>query len=47
MSNYVLADQVEAATFCYRKYVDIVSEGVGGEEIPEFEEICSRIRDKR
>ena len=47
MSNYVLADQVEAATFCYRKYVDIVSEGVGGEEIPEFEEICSRIRGKR
>jgi len=47
MSNYILADQMEAATFCYRKYVDIVSEGVGGEEITEFEEICSRILDKR
>ncbi|MCH7835675.1 MAG: tetratricopeptide repeat protein [Chloroflexi bacterium] len=47
MSNYILADQMEAAAFCYRKYVDIVSEGVGGEEIPEFEEICRQIRDQR
>jgi two-component SAPR family response regulator len=47
MSNYILADQVEAAAFCYRNYVDIVSKGVGEEDIPEFEEICSRIRDKR
>ena len=47
MSSYVLADQMEAAAFCYRKYVEIVSEGAGGEEIPEFEEICRRIRDRR
>jgi ATP/maltotriose-dependent transcriptional regulator MalT/DNA-binding SARP family transcriptional activator len=47
MSNYILADQMEAAAFCYRSYVDIVSKGVGEEDIPEFEEICSRIRDKR
>jgi ATP/maltotriose-dependent transcriptional regulator MalT/two-component SAPR family response regulator len=43
MSNYVLAGQMEAAAFCYRKYVDIVSEGLGGEDIPEFEEICRQI----
>jgi ATP/maltotriose-dependent transcriptional regulator MalT/DNA-binding SARP family transcriptional activator len=47
MSNYVLGDQMEAAAFCYRKYVDIVSEGVGEEDIPEFEEICKEIRGKR
>jgi len=47
MSNYVLAGQMEAAAFCYRKYVDIVSEGVGGEGIPEFEEICRQIRGPR
>ncbi len=47
MSSYVLADQTEAAAFCYRKYVDIVSEGVGGEDLLEFEEICRRIRDQR
>ena len=47
MSNYVLAGQMEAATFCYRKYVDVVSEGLGGEGIPEFEEISSQIRGQR
>ncbi|TET94918.1 MAG: tetratricopeptide repeat protein [Dehalococcoidia bacterium] len=47
MSNYVLAGQMEAAAFCYRKYVDIVSEGLGGEDIPEFEEICRQIRGPR
>jgi LuxR family maltose regulon positive regulatory protein len=47
MSNYVLADQMEAAAFCYRKYVDVVSEGLGGEGIPEFEEICHQIRERR
>jgi LuxR family maltose regulon positive regulatory protein len=47
MSNYVLADQMEAAAFCYRKYADIVSEDLGGEDIPEFEEICRQIRGPR
>ncbi len=47
MSNYVLAGQMEAAAFCYRKYVDIVSEGLGGEGIPEFEEICRQIGGSR
>lgn len=47
MSNYVLAGQMEAAAFCYRKYVDIVSEGLGGEGLPEFEDICRRIRGPR
>jgi DNA-binding SARP family transcriptional activator len=47
MSNYILADQMEAAAFCYRKYVDIVSEGVGAEDIPEFEDICRQIRGRR
>jgi ATP/maltotriose-dependent transcriptional regulator MalT/DNA-binding SARP family transcriptional activator len=47
MSNYVLAGQMEAAAFCYRKYVDVVSEGLGGEGIPEFEEICRQIRGQR
>lgn len=47
MSNYVLADQMEAAAFCYRKYVDVVSEALGGEEIPEFEDICRQIRGRR
>ena len=47
MSSYILADQTEAAAFCYRKYVEVVSEGVGGEDIPEFEEISRQIRDQR
>ncbi|KKL46292.1 hypothetical protein LCGC14_2347020, partial [marine sediment metagenome] len=47
MSNYILADQMEAAAFCYRKYREIVSEGLGGEEIPEFEEICRQIKGRR
>ncbi len=47
MTNYVLADQMEAAAFCYRKYADIVSEGLGGEDIPGFEEICRQIRGPR
>ena len=38
---------MEAAAFCYRKYVDIMSEGLGGEDIPEFEEICRQIRGPR
>jgi len=46
MSNYILAEQMEAAAFCYRKYVDIVSEGVGAEDIPEFDEICREIAGK-
>jgi ATP/maltotriose-dependent transcriptional regulator MalT/DNA-binding SARP family transcriptional activator len=46
MSNYILADQMEAAAFCYRKYVDIVSEGVGAEDISEFDDICREIQDK-
>ena len=47
MSNYVLGDQMEAAAFCYRKYVDIVSEGVGDEDIPEFDDICKEIKGQR
>jgi ATP/maltotriose-dependent transcriptional regulator MalT/DNA-binding SARP family transcriptional activator len=46
MSNYVLGDQMEAAAFCYRKYVEIVSDGVGDEDIPEFEDICKEIKGK-
>ena len=46
MSNYILADQMEAAAFCYRKYVDIVSEGAGAEDIPEFDDICREIKGK-
>jgi two-component SAPR family response regulator len=46
MSNYILADQMEAAAFCYRKYVDIVSEGVGAEDISEFDDICREIKGK-
>jgi hypothetical protein len=37
---------MEAAAFCYRKYVDIVSEGVGAEDISEFDDICREIQDK-
>src|SRR3990172_2783606 len=46
MSNYILADQMEAAAFCYRKYVDIVAEGVGAEDIPEFDDICREVKGK-
>jgi len=46
MSNYILADQMEAAAFCYRKYVEIVAEGAGAEDIPEFEDICREIKGK-
>jgi LuxR family maltose regulon positive regulatory protein len=46
MTNYVLADQMEAASFCYRKYADIVSEGVE-DDVPEFEEICRQIKSEQ
>jgi len=46
MSSYILADQMEAAAFCYRKYVDIVAEGVGAEDIPEFDDICREVKGK-
>ena len=46
LSNYVLAGQMEAAAFCYRKYADIVSEGVD-DEVPEFEEICRQIKSEQ
>ena len=47
MSNYVLADQTEAAQFCYRKYAEIVSEGLGEEGAPDFDEICQQIKSER
>jgi LuxR family maltose regulon positive regulatory protein len=44
MSNYALADQMEAAQFCYRRYAEIASEGLGDDDVPDFEEICRQIK---
>ena len=43
MSNYIQSGQLEAAKYCYNRYVPIISDNLGGEEPPDFDEIQRRI----
>jgi ATP/maltotriose-dependent transcriptional regulator MalT/two-component SAPR family response regulator len=43
LSNYIQSGQVEAAKYSYNRYAQIVSESLGEEEMPEFEEMEKEI----
>jgi two-component SAPR family response regulator/Tfp pilus assembly protein PilF len=43
MSNYIHSGQVEAARFCYKRYVQVLTADDVGEEVPEFEELQREI----
>jgi LuxR family maltose regulon positive regulatory protein len=43
MSNYIRSDQMEAAKFCYNRYVQVISEDDGADDVAEFDEICREI----
>ncbi|MFQ5472490.1 MAG: bacterial transcriptional activator domain-containing protein, partial [Dehalococcoidia bacterium] len=42
MTNYVLSGQLEAAKYCYNRYVQIISEDIDG-GVPEFEDVRREI----
>ena len=42
MTNYVLSDQLEAAKYCYNRYVQILSENLEG-DVPEFDDVRHEI----
>ncbi len=39
MNNYIHSGQAEAARYCYNRYVQIVSDGDVGDDLPPFEEL--------
>jgi two-component SAPR family response regulator len=43
MSNYIHSGQAEAARYCYNRYVQIVSDGDMGDDLPPFEELVKDI----
>jgi ATP/maltotriose-dependent transcriptional regulator MalT/two-component SAPR family response regulator len=43
MSNYILSGQLEAAKFCYKRYVQVLSADDLGEDVPDFEEVQREI----
>jgi len=43
MSNYIHSGQVEAARFCYKRYVQVLTADDLGEEVPYFEELQREI----
>ncbi len=43
MSNYIQSGQMEAAKYCYNRYVQIVSEDLSGDKPPDFEEVQREI----
>ena len=43
MRNYIQSGQVEAAKYCYNRYAQIVSDNLGGEQPPDFEEIQRQV----
>jgi ATP/maltotriose-dependent transcriptional regulator MalT/DNA-binding SARP family transcriptional activator len=42
MTNYVLSDQLEAAKYCYNRYVQIISEDID-RDVPGFDEVRREI----
>jgi len=43
MSNYLRSGQIDAAKYCYNRYVQVVSDGGDAEDVAEFDEIQRRI----
>jgi len=43
MSSYIQSGQLEAAKYCYNRYVQIVSDNLGGEQPPDFEQVQRQI----
>jgi len=43
MSNYIHSGQLEAAKFCYKRYVQVLSADDLGEDVPDFEEVQREI----
>ena len=43
MSNYIQSGHLEAAKYCYNRYVQIVSDNLSGEEPPDFDAIQREI----
>ncbi len=43
MSNYIQSGHLEAAKYCYNRYAQIVSDNLGGEQPPDFEEIQRQV----
>jgi LuxR family maltose regulon positive regulatory protein len=47
MSNYMLSGQVEAAKFCYKRYVQVLSADDLGDDVPDFEAVQREIASRR
>jgi len=47
MSNYIHSGQLEAAKFCYKRYVQVLSADDLGDEVPDFEEVQREIASGR
>ena len=43
MSNYIQSDHLEAAKYCYNRYAQIVSDNLGDEATPDFDEVRRQI----
>jgi ATP/maltotriose-dependent transcriptional regulator MalT/two-component SAPR family response regulator len=43
MSNYIHSGQIEAARFCYKRYVQVLTSEDVGEEVPEFDDLQREI----
>lgn len=43
MSNYIHSDQVEAAKFCYNRYIQVLAADELGDEVPEFDQLYREI----
>ncbi len=43
MSNYIQSGHLEAAKYSYNRYAQIVSDNLGGEALPDFDEIQREI----
>ncbi|HEX2521572.1 MAG TPA: BTAD domain-containing putative transcriptional regulator, partial [Terriglobia bacterium] len=47
MSNYIHSGQLEAARFCYKRYVQVLSADDLGGDVPDFEEVQREIASRR
>jgi two-component SAPR family response regulator len=47
MSNYIHSGQIEAARFCYKRYVQVLTAEDVGEEVPDFDELQREIASGR
>jgi two-component SAPR family response regulator len=47
MSNYIHSGQVEAAKFCYNRYVQVLTAEDADEEVPDFDDLQREIASGR